>query len=855
LLRVVDAGLASVMLLVPWFLGGRHPVGELVLVIVALTVALAWSARACCAARPLAWRRSPADWLVPAAAALLLLQLVPWPRPVLLLLSPQLDALLPLWTPGGESPARLGEWTQVSLSPSATRGALVLVLAYGCLFWVAVQRLQTLADVERLLRWMAWSAVALAGVGLAQYLVGNGKFLWIYEHPYRRVDDAVKGPLTNRNHFAHLLALQLGAVLWLLLAVQRRGAAAAGFAAPRPAWHLPAVLGGLGLVLFAGLLSLSRGGAVAMLLATGVALAVLYRADLVSRRFLASMAAAFAVIAVALVIHGLQGVSHRLDDLTTASWEDLDGQGYRRQLWAADFRSLDDFARLGAGAGSHVEVYPLYLREPWSVECTHAECGYLQVAMETGLPGLALLLAGLALCGRWCWRACRHGASRGAVAAAAAVSGGLAASAAHSLADFVWYIPACMAIAIVLAAAACRLAELTQLQARDGEGARAVPRWAVLAGTVVLAVVGSWMTYDRWCAAAAGLCWDDYLRYAHSPAVRQSAPVPDQAVIDNLRRLVAWTPDDARAQQRLATALLQRFNHQQQFAENAMPLNQVRDAALQSAFASRAELDRWLSLAVGPHRADLDRALEHAHQAVRAGPLSGEAYALLAELCFLEGRGPDGKRDLVRQAVLVRPYEGAVLMAAGGEAMLAGDRPAGLAYWKKALRCELKTQRALVELFLAAGLPSAEVVGLFQPALPATRLIHSRYQQSEPAPAQQTLLRYYARQVAAQASQPAADAGLWLELQEIYRQLQEPQRRIAALQQGLRADPNLYDARFLLSMCLFDEGRWSECQPHLEWCLQRRPHDEALRAKHLALARELAGAAGRTAAGPAAPRH
>ncbi|HTU23920.1 MAG TPA: hypothetical protein VMF30_00895, partial [Pirellulales bacterium] len=55
LARVVDAGLIGVPLLSPWFMGGRHPLGELVIVLLAVTVALAWLAGRALDRRAAAW--------------------------------------------------------------------------------------------------------------------------------------------------------------------------------------------------------------------------------------------------------------------------------------------------------------------------------------------------------------------------------------------------------------------------------------------------------------------------------------------------------------------------------------------------------------------------------------------------------------------------------------------------------------------------------------------------------------------------------------------------------------------------------------------------------------------------------
>jgi O-antigen ligase len=858
LLRVVDALLLAVICVAPWFLGGRHPLGELVYVALSAGLALAWLSRLWFSSQTIVWRRTAADWLLLGGLAILLLQLTPWPSGVLDLVSPQISKILPLWHSASDSPARLGEWTQASLAPEQTRAALAVYLAHACLFLVTVQRMGSVADVERLLGWIAISAVLLAAVGLAQYLWGNGKFLWIYEHPLRRVDDAVKGPLVNRNHFAHLLALGLGPLVWAVLHAQRVARQRSGDsprAFGRSAWLYHGSLLALGLVLFAGLMSLSRGGVAMMALATLASLGWLYRCGLVGKRFALSVMGVFAVIGLSLAIHGYQHVASRLDDYTAGSLDELDSYGYRRKLWQADLSGFADFARLGSGAGSHAEVYPLYLDQPWNLNFTHAENGYLQVALETGVPGLALLLAGLTICFVWCRRALRRGASPREAACAAAVAAGLLASTLHSLADFVWYIPACMALTAILAACACRLAQLNV--AADAIAQRGSPfapnenpasrhrplfsdgtlchvaRPVLAVGLVIVFLSGGWLTYRGTRAALAGLCWDNYLRYAHSPQARNGDQAPDQAVIDNLRTLLAWQPAHARAQLRLATALAQRFNADQQHAENAMPLGQIRDAVMASRahFRTRDDLNRWLRTAIGPNYAQLDAAMLHARAAVERCPLQGEAYALLAELCFLEGQQTAGKSAYIDQALKVRPHDGEVLAAAGSHAILIGRQKEAIACWSRALRSGPRTVRQLAGQFAAAQLPSASLVELFELDLPAVRLVNERYAQIESSQQRRPLLKHYAALVKRSAAAQPNDLAPWLELQEVHRQLGDLPGRVVALERALAIDPNSYDARFLSAMCLFDAGRWDKAREQLEWCLQRRPGESELQQK------------------------
>ena len=53
-------------------------------------------------------------------------------------------------------------------------------------------------------------------------------------------------------------------------------------------------------------------------------------------------------------------------------------------------------AASGSGAGTHAEVYPIYYSNELceaDTEFTHAENSYLQIGLEAGYPGLALVVA------------------------------------------------------------------------------------------------------------------------------------------------------------------------------------------------------------------------------------------------------------------------------------------------------------------------------------------------------------------------------------------------------------------------------------------------------------------------------
>jgi O-antigen ligase len=832
LLRVVDGGLAGSILIVPWCMGGRHPVGELVLVLAALAASLAWIARQRLVTGCLTWTRSPADAIFPAAVALVLLQLAPLPAAVLDVLSPHTRDLLPLWISGGQS-VGLGVWNQVTMTPAATQSALVVLIAYGLLFFTAVQRIEKLEDVERILRWVALSVTLTALFGLVQYLTSNGKFLWIYRHPYRFSNVAATGMYINKNHFAHLLALGVGPLVWCLArALQQPRSELERLGQQARRWRMTLHAFALAIVMFAGLMSLSRGGIAMIALAAITCGAALYRAGLLDRTFVVSTVAAVLLVLCSLAIHGHREVVDRLDDYASGSLAQLDRDGGRRAIWRADAVALKDYFVFGSGVGSHREIHPTYLAEPFDTEFTHAENGYLQIALETGIPGLAILATSLGYIAAWCFASLRAARSPRLFACAAAVAASLLVSAVHSLVDFVWYIPSCMATAVLLAACALRLWHLNQLNPRRRQALRgALSARLALVACAGIVLGGAWMVRDRFCAAVAAPHWDAYLEFALSQSAQAGAIQPSLEVIDHLNAVVRWTPRDDRAQLALAEACMQRFEQLQADSANAMPLGQIRDAALASRFASRSALDEWLARAVGDNRRLLDAALWHTRRALVNCPLAGRAYIDLAQLCFLSASDDSMRPALMDQALRVRPYDGSVLLCAGSEAALANDPLKALDYWRRALRAGPKSQRQLVDLWAATQVPVEVILREFRPGLAAVRLMDARYSQLDRPDELQRLLAYYA-QVAQQEAREATGAEaaqLCLELHGVYRRLGNPAEELQVLRQALALVPNDYQVRYALATALCRQRQLGEAEQHLRWCIERQGQDEQLR--------------------------
>lgn len=865
LLQSVDAGLAAAIFLVPLIMGGRVALGRFVLVTLSLWIAFCWCLRQGLASRA-AWARSPAGPLLLAALTLVGAQLTPLPPSVLNVLSPQMHETLPLWGPDADSFPTLGVWTTLSLTPAATRDAFVLLLAFALLFLVTVQRVRRVEDVERLIRWIAVSTVAMAAFALIHHFANNGKYFWFFEYPYSKPGGNIKGSFTNRNHFSQFIALGVGPLVWWMqdaVRSNRRERADRDFRSDknRPRADTVVALRGVALAVavFAGLLSLSRAGAVATFVAALVSVLVLYRGSLISPRSALSMSAIGLLVGACLCIYGHRPLANRLDDFRSV--EELDRGQVRRTLWQANGRGIADYPLLGAGLGSHREVCPMYLPSKGhfeSVEATHAENGYVQVGLETGVLGLLLLVIVVGFCVYWCIACLRRPVPPRVLLCFAAIAPSLAASFVHSLADFIWYVPGCMVAVVVLAACACRLWQLTDRRRSESAGLFWMPRAGWLIAAACLIVIGGSMLQGRLMAVRAEPFWYRYLLASKdSDGIYEVGSVQDlRRMEEQLSRVVDRQPDHARAHARLAAVHLRLFDHPGDSAIHPIDVRQVREAVLASRFESAAAMEEWLRRAFGPGCRHLYLAFEHARRAVTLCPLQGEAYLYLADVSFLAGPELPGKAACVSQALQVRPFDGTVLFAAGQEAVLAGDFDQAIAYWKASFRTGRAHQDLLLQR-LAGQVDAAFLLDTFQPDVTALRRLVSLYHERNAPDELRFVRQRYAEacESRARSLQREAAATMWMEAAGTHGELGSQSERLRCLRSAVRCHASDYDARYALGECLLKMESLDEAEKHLSWCLREKPQDKKVRALVEALVeRRLRMASRPTANSETAPR-
>ncbi len=848
----VDLSIAGVLLVAPLAMGGRYPLGRFVLLGLVSVAAVSWCLQCSLSRKPASWTWSGAELIWAPALLLVVLQLMPLSPEWLQRLSPHAGELLPQWTSADTTAIYTWPtWDRVSLSPQATRGGLAMLLAYIMLFSIVVQRIRHKQEIERMLQCVAVAGIGMAAIGLLQYFVSNGKFLWFYEHPSRDTWTAVKGTFANENHFAHFLALTIGPVIWWLVKLQATEATEDQFkfnTAHRKAKGLKSqiVLSlGLGLILLAGMLTYSRGGIAMIFLATMVSMAVFAMQGKVGRRSVIAMAAIVLVSAVAVWIHGQELLLREIETIQSVDIESLDQGRSRRKIWSAVTNAIPDFAYLGSGIGSHRDIYPTYFNEPSAVEYSHAESGYLQVLLEAGGPGFALLLCGIVLSGYWILRALL--AKKTAYQATLAVPVGAAwcVSVVHAVADFNWYIPANMSVMLVLLALALRLSQLVSGHSRRKQRLPvARSGWAV--ATCVIVWISALGLQHFFGPARAAKHWDEYLAWSLATNRFESKSIgpgrqrrlglvdgssPDSVawMTDQLEKAVAYDPLDARVNIRLAAMYLRQFEIRQASSDNAMSLSQIRDAAFASNFPSRDEMSNWVSKAVGDNRALLDRAILHAKQGVQLGPLQGRGYMYLGEVAFLDDKHQINQYELLRQAYAVRPFDPSIQFVFGRQKLLSGDVEGALVLWKEAFRRGPSVRKRIIDA-IAPQVSPTDIMAIFQPGLSGLKDLFDYYRRRVEAEQVKQVGEKYISELEQQASLLSGDlaAQLWFDAQFAYHVLGKPMDAADAAVRCVKEQPNAYQNHFACALRLREAGGLQSALDEFRWCQSRRPDDPNL---------------------------
>jgi len=363
--RLAERVAGALLLVALAFGGGSRGIGDAVVVLAALPVVVFACAR-------WSWRRTPLlqrsfMLVLVAAVAWHLVQLVPLPAGAFAMLPMRSGALADL-----RMAAAVPSWLPATLDVWGTVRSLVALVVFSAL----CSLLSTLPSRSRLrlMKLVVVAGCAMALLGYAQAAAGTLSPLRPYE--YHHAIGAI-GTFANRNHFASLMAMLVP--ISLALAAQN----GKGKPAEAATWYCGAIM-----FLLAAGLSFSRTGFV---LACAAALTGLLATRRRGGRKI--LGAAFAVLAgaSAVSIYAWNGLSSRLqqDPLKDLRWQ------YLTYGWEA----TKAYFPWGSGPGSFRYMYAPFepLGKMLEVYALHAHNDLIEVAAESGLPGMLLISAAIAV--------------------------------------------------------------------------------------------------------------------------------------------------------------------------------------------------------------------------------------------------------------------------------------------------------------------------------------------------------------------------------------------------------------------------------------------------------------------------
>ena len=347
-------------------------------------------------------------------------------------------------------------WLPISLTPAGTWDALLGLIPPAAMLLAML----TLNRDERRILVVAVLVIAMASVGLGILQKASGIDSPLRLYAETNPTSAV-GFFANRNHQGAFLATCLPLAAYLATRWAGHGGARA--------WFWIAVAAGFAIIVFVGVATAgSRAGLLLVGLGAMGAVFVAARARTKSPKPPWRLAALAAPAVFAVLATGLFALA--LDPSLEHAVQARSGPELRFSLNPQVAREGLAFAPLGSGAGSFVAVYQMV--EPNSgmgpAFVNHAHDDFIEVWMEAGVAGVALIAAFLAWWVAATWSAL---ADRRARAAALSLAGSLVVGMllVHSLVDYPLRTPALA----TLFALACGLLTPAVSAGTDAAGSRA----------------------------------------------------------------------------------------------------------------------------------------------------------------------------------------------------------------------------------------------------------------------------------------------------------------------------------------------------------------------------------------------
>jgi O-antigen ligase len=318
----------------------------------------------------------------------------------------------------------------------ATWQKALLWAAYGILFFLSTQCFSRGTWMRRLSISLTLFGFLVAMFSIAQEFAGNGKYYWVVPN---QAGAPFFGPYANHSHYAGLMEMLVPFPLVLAMV---------GFSplAMRIFYSFAAVI--MGSTIF---LSKSRGGVLAFTIEVGV-LTVLSALGRRTRRQVTLLGFFSLLLIISLVLVRPNGLWERFMELGTPM--DRSHDPSRLTMVEDSLKMVRQRPLLGWGFGTFPVVYPSFRSFYTDLAVNAAHNDFVEVTVETGLLGAALMVAFIYLLYRSGLRRVQHWRHDPRSSTALAALVGCTGLLVHSFSDFNLQVPGNAALFFVLAAVA-----------------------------------------------------------------------------------------------------------------------------------------------------------------------------------------------------------------------------------------------------------------------------------------------------------------------------------------------------------------------------------------------------------------
>jgi len=457
--RVIEWLLISLLAFAPLAFGAVEAWSEEVVLAMAAAISICFMLKLVCVkSARMIW-----SWAyVPVTLFLLLavVQLIPLPSRIVGAISPNTVAMKNELLSDIPNADTSPEFTTLSFYANATKHDIRLVFAVAVVFFVVLNVYRRQNQIKRLLAAIAIIGGSIALLALAQDLCGNGRIYWMV--PASQDSGPYSGTFINHSHYGQFMNLSIGAALGLLMVKINEGlrsrriapsfvTAYANPPSPKMMWFLLVIIVVGAATVF---VSLTRGGMLSMLIAAGATILVLGLRKSARASGWVLVLVAFAAFMCILYV-GFNPVYDRL-----ASLREFDqAEGGRWQILKDIVIICSKFTALGTGLGTHSVVFPMFDRSTIPALAAYAENEYAQLAEETGLTGLLIMM----VFGIIIWAAYIRNISRARQPVCLSAYGlgfGLMAVMIHSLSDFGQHLPSNALLSAIFCALLLNLAKI-----------------------------------------------------------------------------------------------------------------------------------------------------------------------------------------------------------------------------------------------------------------------------------------------------------------------------------------------------------------------------------------------------------